>query len=339
MIQACRESGSATQREADDRRRRGRARARRARRRRSESLVSIPISGPMDFARLEALGLNLDEVPNNGKAIAVLEGPPGRREDHRRRLHLHDADARTWRRAERGYRAREQAAAAAGSRPRCRPGAPPIASTPTSRPTSRRSWPTTRTSRARSRSRRRRFQGRDITGIEVTDNVGAADDGKPIFFLMGEHHAREWPSAEIPVEMGLYLTNNFGKRRARDRAAQEGAHRDRAGDQRGRLHRLARRGRPRRQQRRPAGPALARRVRGAPGRQPRLPAQELRRREPRPDHAVRAPVRRRPEPQLRPELGRPRCRHRARTTRTTAAPTSGPSPRRRPCTSSRSRTT
>jgi hypothetical protein len=54
------------------------------------------------------------------------------------------------------------------------------------------------------------FQGRDITGIEVSDNVAAADDGKPTFFLMGTHHAREWPAAEIPVEMGLYLTSNFG---------------------------------------------------------------------------------------------------------------------------------
>ena len=55
------------------------------------------------------------------------------------------------------------------------------------------------------------FQGRDITGIEVTDNVNATDDGKPVFFLIGVHHAREWPSAEIPVELGLYLTKNFGR--------------------------------------------------------------------------------------------------------------------------------
>jgi hypothetical protein len=55
------------------------------------------------------------------------------------------------------------------------------------------------------------FQGRDITGIEVSDHVSATDDGKPTFFLMGAHHAREWPSAEIPVEFGIYLTNQFGK--------------------------------------------------------------------------------------------------------------------------------
>jgi len=55
------------------------------------------------------------------------------------------------------------------------------------------------------------FQGRDIEGIEVSDNVKATDDGKPTFFLMGEHHAREWPSAEIPTEFGIYLTNQFGK--------------------------------------------------------------------------------------------------------------------------------
>ena len=55
------------------------------------------------------------------------------------------------------------------------------------------------------------FQGRDIEGIELSDHVSATDDGKPTFFLMGAHHAREWPSAEIPVEFGIYLSSQFGK--------------------------------------------------------------------------------------------------------------------------------
>jgi hypothetical protein len=55
------------------------------------------------------------------------------------------------------------------------------------------------------------FQGRTVPGIEVSANVARRDDGKPGFFLMGEHHAREWPSAEIPVEFALYVTRNYGK--------------------------------------------------------------------------------------------------------------------------------
>ena len=43
------------------------------------------------------------------------------------------------------------------------------------------------------------FQGRQQQTIEITKNVKAKDDGKPTFWLMGAHHAREWPSAEIPV--------------------------------------------------------------------------------------------------------------------------------------------
>ncbi|MCW2968233.1 MAG: cpt, partial [Solirubrobacteraceae bacterium] len=51
------------------------------------------------------------------------------------------------------------------------------------------------------------FQGRDITGVEITKDVNAKD-GKPDFFLMGEHHAREWPSAEIPLEYADMLVEN-----------------------------------------------------------------------------------------------------------------------------------
>jgi len=28
---------------------------------------------------------------------------------------------------------------------------------------------------------------------------------------MGEHHAREWPSAEIPMEFAIYLAQQFGR--------------------------------------------------------------------------------------------------------------------------------
>jgi hypothetical protein len=50
------------------------------------------------------------------------------------------------------------------------------------------------------------FQGRDIEGVEIADHVNA-DDGRPVFFLMGLHHAREWPSEEAAMEYATMLAD------------------------------------------------------------------------------------------------------------------------------------
>jgi hypothetical protein len=54
------------------------------------------------------------------------------------------------------------------------------------------------------------YQGREQFGVEISSDVNRADDQKPTAFLMGMHHAREWPSAELIHEMALYLAQNFG---------------------------------------------------------------------------------------------------------------------------------
>jgi hypothetical protein len=48
------------------------------------------------------------------------------------------------------------------------------------------------------------YQGREVAGLEVASDVKATD-GRPYFFLMGVHHAREWPSAEIAMEFANLL--------------------------------------------------------------------------------------------------------------------------------------
>jgi hypothetical protein len=174
-----------------------------------ESMVAIPISGPLDFTKLEATGLNLDEVPNGGKALAVLDSPADAKK-------ITDAGftyttvVPDMAQADRGYRARERAVAKADG--------------PSELPSGRNGYRQYTDIQADLKKivadhpaiarpmtlPKKTFQGRDITGIEVTDNVNAPDDGKPIFFLIGTHHAREWPAAEIPVEFGLYITKNFG---------------------------------------------------------------------------------------------------------------------------------
>ncbi|MDQ5807870.1 MAG: hypothetical protein M3320_04275 [Actinomycetota bacterium] len=54
------------------------------------------------------------------------------------------------------------------------------------------------------------WQGREQVGVEISSDVHRTDDQKPVAFLMGMHHAREWPSAELIHEMALYLAQNFG---------------------------------------------------------------------------------------------------------------------------------
>ena len=45
---------------------------------------------------------------------------------------------------------------------------------------------------------------RRIRGIEISADVErAATDGRATAFMCGLHHAREWPSAELPMEQEL----------------------------------------------------------------------------------------------------------------------------------------
>ena len=55
------------------------------------------------------------------------------------------------------------------------------------------------------------FQGRPLSGVEISKDVNAADeDGRPVFLLVGEHHAREWPSSEAAMEFAIMLAQGYG---------------------------------------------------------------------------------------------------------------------------------
>ena len=58
------------------------------------------------------------------------------------------------------------------------------------------------------------YGGKDVLGIEITENVGR-NDGKPAFFNMGVHHAREWPAGELSMEWAHELINGYKKGEAR----------------------------------------------------------------------------------------------------------------------------
>jgi hypothetical protein len=52
-------------------------------------------------------------------------------------------------------------------------------------------------------------EGRDLTGIEIGRDVTGPEDGRPVFLMFGAHHAREWPSAELPMEFAYDLLQGY----------------------------------------------------------------------------------------------------------------------------------
>ncbi|MFT4993090.1 MAG: hypothetical protein ACI965_000108 [Paraglaciecola sp.] len=47
--------------------------------------------------------------------------------------------------------------------------------------------------------------------MEIGRDVNATEDGRPVFLMFGVHHAREWPSAEMPMEFAIDLVDSYGK--------------------------------------------------------------------------------------------------------------------------------
>ncbi len=54
------------------------------------------------------------------------------------------------------------------------------------------------------------LDGRDVHGIEIGRDVQAPEDGRPVFVLLGVHHAREWPSGELAMEFATDLVKSYG---------------------------------------------------------------------------------------------------------------------------------
>jgi hypothetical protein len=54
------------------------------------------------------------------------------------------------------------------------------------------------------------LEGRTVYGIEVCSDV-AREDGRPVFYMDGLHHAREWPSGEFTIMFAYELVTGYGK--------------------------------------------------------------------------------------------------------------------------------
>jgi hypothetical protein len=53
----------------------------------------------------------------------------------------------------------------------------------------------------------RSLEGRSVLGIEIADDVHASD-GRPVWYMDGLHHAREWPSGELTLMFAFELLEN-----------------------------------------------------------------------------------------------------------------------------------
>jgi hypothetical protein len=54
------------------------------------------------------------------------------------------------------------------------------------------------------------WEKRDIWGLKISDNPNV-DEKEPAALLMGAHHAREWPSFEVPMATAKKLLEEYGK--------------------------------------------------------------------------------------------------------------------------------
>ncbi len=53
------------------------------------------------------------------------------------------------------------------------------------------------------------WEGRQILGVEIAENVTSTTDGRPAYVQVGTHHAREWPANEATLEWGLELVKGY----------------------------------------------------------------------------------------------------------------------------------
>ncbi|MBT2675853.1 carboxypeptidase [Streptomyces sp. ISL-14] len=54
------------------------------------------------------------------------------------------------------------------------------------------------------------LEGKTVYALEIAHDVDAPEDGRPVFLMMGLHHAREWPSGEHAIEFAFDLVRGYG---------------------------------------------------------------------------------------------------------------------------------
>ncbi len=170
-------------------------------------LVRVPISGPGDLERFERMGLDVTHDISPTTATLVLYS-------QRERTQLHALGYATTT-VEDDLQA-EDAADRAAERRSAKAGP---SSLPSGRETYREYVDYTNDMKAlaeghpdvvREITIGNTLEGRPIQGLEIAGNVNETGDGRPAYVNMGVHHAREWPSGELPMEFAIDLATGYG---------------------------------------------------------------------------------------------------------------------------------
>ena len=173
------------------------------------SLVEVPIAGAWQIDALESLGLDVTHDIHDGRARVMLYGDRDRAILARTGLGstvVHADMAAT----ERAFRAQDRRRAQRTGR--------------SALPTGRTEYRTFEDVQAELKAmqdefpslvrgftlKTKTFAGRDIQAVEIASDVASEDDGRPVLYLNGIHHAREWPATEVILEFAWDLLKNHG---------------------------------------------------------------------------------------------------------------------------------
>ena len=172
------------------------------------ALVRVPLTGGRTLAQLEATGLDVTHDADATGATVVLYSAA-----ERARLLAAGFAAQTLvadLRAQDLARAREDLAyarlRAASPLPSGRDGYRTLADYQNDIKALAQRYPTV----AKRTEIGRSIEDRPIEGLELAGNVNGRD-GRPVFAVLGLHHAREWPSGEMPMEFARDLADGYGK--------------------------------------------------------------------------------------------------------------------------------
>ena len=172
-------------------------------------MVRVRLDGPDAMRRLEALGLDLTEHARPGFADVVLYGDRDVRRLRDAGFHwtvrIADMIERDVRRelSDRSYRDRTSRSAFPSGRTEYRH----LADYEADMKALAQQYPSlVKLIELNHKS----LEGRPVLGIEITKNANVVD-GKPVVVQLGIHHAREWPSAEHPMEWAFELLHGYGK--------------------------------------------------------------------------------------------------------------------------------
>ena len=175
-------------------------------------LVTVDTPTRADKDRLNALGLDLTEHAGHDYVEVVLHTAADEAALQRRRLHLRRPHRRPARPRARAHRARRGVRRGDRRQPRCRRAATATACS-TDFGTEIDALVAAAPDLAKRISIGKSVEGRDLTGIEIGEGVNEPEDGRPVFLMFGAHHAREWPSAELPMEFAYDLRPGLRARR------------------------------------------------------------------------------------------------------------------------------